>query len=178
MLDVNKKLNDRLGIGVEDFTSENTSEFGTDIETLPDGDDLVVIDQLDKPKDVVENADLVEDYNKIRSNLSDLLESSKEMLVGIKNVAEESELPRAYEVATLLTKTISEINKDLLGIHKKMEEIRTMNSNVVHPETNNITNQAFFVGTSDEMQEMLMQRIDENSKNSAKQIIDQKYNEG
>ena len=63
------------------------------------------------------------DYNKIRTNLYELLGDGKEAIDGILKVASEGDAPRAYEVVATLLKTVADINKDLMDLHKQVKDV-------------------------------------------------------
>ena len=116
-----------------------------------------------KVKEITVNKDDVEkDYDSVRRNLRELIDRGFDAVNGILKVAEESEHPRAYEVAATMLKTVAEANKDLLDMHKKMKEIENNGPNSV---TNNQTN-AIYVGSSSELLDIINpKRVENVSKN-------------
>jgi len=72
-------------------------------------------------------------------------------------VAEESEHPRAYEVAANLIKSLSELNKDLMEIQKRKKDLS--------PQINNSKNinvdKAVFVGSTLELVKLLKNKQEE-----------------
>ncbi len=93
------------------------------------------------------------DYGEVRENLKDVIENSKIAIDGILKVASESDSPRAYEVVSQLLKTSTEANKELLDVHKQMKDLEK-------DETKKqVTNNAFFVGSTKELQELVQQQI-------------------
>ncbi len=91
------------------------------------------------------------DFNDVRKNLIELIDTGKIAIEGILNVAENGDQPRAYEVVSQLLKTVSELNNDLLGVHQKSEDIKKVNNKY----TQNTTNNSIFVGSSSELLDML-----------------------
>ena len=92
------------------------------------------------------------DYGEVRENLKDVIDNSKIAIEGILKVAAESDSPRAYEVVSQLLKTATEANKELLDVHKQMKE------DIEKDETKKqVTNNAFFVGSTKELQDMIAQ---------------------
>ena len=63
------------------------------------------------------------DYETTRSNLHSILTQGQEALTHALNVAKNSEHPRAFEVVGGLMKHLSDINGQLLDIHKKKQQI-------------------------------------------------------
>ena len=60
-----------------------------------------------------------EDYEKSRENLYQLLDTGKDAVEGILEVAKETDHPRAYEVVGQLLKTVTDTNIKLLEIQQK-----------------------------------------------------------
>jgi hypothetical protein len=98
------------------------------------------------------DADLRLDYDSVRKNLKELVESGKVALDGIINVAQEGDSPRAYEVVAQLIKTLSDTNKDLLEMHTKVKAIRTSETTV-----NNVNNttQSIYLGSTKDLQDII-----------------------
>ena len=91
---------------------------------------------------------LANDFNHARDNIKELIETGKQAVDGIMKVAIESDSPRAYEVASLLIKTISELNKDLMVVHEKSE-------NIQKEKVTNITNNSIYVGSTTDLQNLI-----------------------
>ena len=102
--------------------------------------------------------DLKKDYEYTRANLYSLIEKGQEAINGILELAQESEMPRAYEVAGQLIKNTSEIAEKLMALHKlkkDVEEEKTKGPTTV--------NNALFVGSTAELAKLLKQQTqDEN----------------
>ena len=93
------------------------------------------------------------DYGEVRENLKDVIDNSKVAIDGILKVASESDSPRAYEVVSQLLKTATEANKELLDVHKQMKDLEK-------DETKKqVTNNAFFVGSTKELQDMIAKQL-------------------
>ena len=88
------------------------------------------------------------DFTIARSNMKELIANGMNALDGIMKVAEASDSPRAYEVAALMMKTMSDINKDLIGLHEK-------NANMMKDKSTNITNNSIYVGSTSDLQDMI-----------------------
>lgn len=108
----------------------------------------------------IKDPDLQKDYLAVRKNLMDLIDNGKDAIQGILNVAEEGEHPRAYEVVSQLIKTVADVNKDLIDIHKKVKD-----TEVTKIETNETTNNSIFIGSTSELQNLI------NSSRSTKKVI-------
>lgn len=97
------------------------------------------------------NTDLENDFEYARRNMYDIIEKGNEALMGIMDVAGQSQHPRAYEVMANLIKTMAETNKDLLELNKKKKELMPK-EDAESPK--NVTNN-LFVGSTAELQAML-----------------------
>ena len=98
---------------------------------------------------------LKRDYNLVRKNLKEIIETGNNAIDGILTVATETESPRAYEVVAQMIKNVADINKDLLETHNKMKQIQKED---VGQKANNITNNSLFVGSTQELQKLLKQQ--------------------
>jgi hypothetical protein len=93
-----------------------------------------------------------QDFDSARKNMKDLISKGFESLDGIMKVAEAGDSPRAYEVASILIKTISEVNTDLMNIHKTTADALGTNKVV-----KNTTNNSIFVGSTRDLQNLINQ---------------------
>jgi len=98
-----------------------------------------------------ENQDIDSDYQYQRENFYNLVERGQDAIQGILDVAQNSDHPRAYEVAGQLIKSVADTTDKLADLHKKVKEIEEDN-----PKTQStVTNNALFVGSTAELQKML-----------------------
>jgi len=102
--------------------------------------------------------DIKKDYEYTRGNLYSIIEKGQEAIDGILELAQESEMPRAYEVAGQLIKNVADATDKLLDLQKKLKDV-TKEEEAKGPTT---VNNALFVGSTAELQKLL--------KNSAKDI--------
>lgn len=93
-----------------------------------------------------------QDFDSARKNMKVLIEKGFESLDGIMKVAEAGDSPRAYEVASILIKTISEVNSDLIDMHKTTADALGTNKVV-----KNTTNNSIFVGSTRDLQNLINQ---------------------
>jgi len=112
--------------------------------------------ELKKPTEITttKETDLNVDYKQVRRNLKDLISTGNGAIDGILNVASEGEHPRAYEVAAQLIKVVSDTNKELIDLHKKVKDIQ---KDDVKLTQNNTTNNAIYVGSTNELQSLINQ---------------------
>ena len=109
-----------------------------------------VEDTSTKIKKLSDNKDLQNDYEYSRGQLYNLVEKGQEAINGILDVAQNSDHPRAYEVAGNLIKNVADITDKLVDLQGKMKDINQEKKKT----TNNVTN-AMFVGSTSELQKML-----------------------
>ena len=101
--------------------------------------------------------ELNKDYTDVRDNLHHIIDSGQVAIDGILRVASEGESPRAYEVVSQLIKSVSDANKDLIDLHKKMKDIKKEDPD--SPLAGTITNNTLFVGSTKELQDMVKQNV-------------------
>jgi hypothetical protein len=95
--------------------------------------------------------DIQKDYEYTRGNLYSIIEKGQEALNGILELAQESEMPRAYEVAGQLIKNVADATDKLIDLQKKIKDIEE-SSQTKGPT--NVTN-ALFVGSTAELAKLL-----------------------
>ena len=99
---------------------------------------------------VSREVDIEDDYNKSREKFYDLLKKGNSAIEGALELAKETDAPRAYEVVGQLLKANGELNKELIDLQLRMEELK--NSGTQKPSS--VTN-ALFVGSTAELQKLL-----------------------
>ena len=99
---------------------------------------------------VPENKDIQKDYEYTRANLYSLIEKGQEAINGIMELAGEGGSPRAYEVAGQLIKSVADTTDKLADLQKKIKDLEEDGKKT----TNNVTNNAVFVGSTSELQKM------------------------
>ena len=91
------------------------------------------------------------DYEYTRGNLYSLIEKGQESLDGIMELAQESDSPRAYEVAGQIIKSVADTTDKLMDLQKKMKELNKEEDS--GPKS--VTNNALFVGSTAELAKFL-----------------------
>jgi len=103
--------------------------------------------------------DIKKDYEYTRGNLYSLIEKGQEAINGILELAQESEMPRAYEVAGQLIKNVADATDKLMDLQKKLKEVEEEKQGKGPTTVNN----ALFVGSTADLAKLLkQQKIDEN----------------
>jgi hypothetical protein len=97
--------------------------------------------------------DIKKDYEYTRANLYSLIEKGQEAINGIMELAGEGGSPRAYEVAGQLIKSVGDVTDKLIDLQKKVKEVEEENTKT----TNNVTNNAVFVGSTSDLSKLLKQ---------------------
>ena len=108
---------------------------------------------IPRPKLESSDDDMDKDYKSQRENFYNLIERGQDAVEGILELAQESEHPRAYEVAGNLIKSVADVTEKLVDLQTKMKKLKEI------PETGpkNVTN-ALFVGSTAELQKMLKKK--------------------
>ena len=118
----------------------------------------VVEKKIDKIKAVAD--DIKKDYDYTRGNLYSIIEKGQEALNGVLELAQESEQPRAYEVAGQLIKSVSDATDKLMDLQKKLKDVEE-DKVAKGPST---VNNALFVGSTAELAKMLKDGLGKDNK--------------
>jgi hypothetical protein len=97
--------------------------------------------------------DIKKDYEYARGNLYSLVEKGQEAINGMLELAQESEMPRAYEVLGQLIKTTTETTEKLMALHKIKKDVEED-----APKGPTTVNNALFVGSTTELAKLLKQQ--------------------
>ena len=117
----------------------------------PKNDMVKKIDSLPVSKERLDK-DLGNDYKHVRGNLRDLIDLGQDAIDGILSVAQDSDSPRAYEVAGQMIKAVADMNKDLMDLHNKMKVITKEETTINHN-----TNNSIYVGSTSDLQDLINQ---------------------
>jgi len=113
------------------------------------------IEKTESSPNEVSMEDVKKDYEYARGNLYSLIEKGQEAINGILELAQESEMPRAYEVAGQLIKNTGEIAEKLLNLQKTLKDVEEGNKQIKGPTT---VNNALFVGSTADLAKFLKQQ--------------------
>ena len=97
--------------------------------------------------------DITRDYEYTRGNLYSIIEKGQEAIDGILEIAQESEMPRAYEVAGQLIKSVSDATDKLIDLQKKLKDVNEEEKK----GPTNVTN-ALFVGSTADLAKLIKQQ--------------------
>ena len=133
--------------GLDDAFNVETSIVPAEIEK---------VQKKEKPK--VDH--ISKDYEYTRGNLYSIIEKGQEAINGILELAQESEMPRAYEVAGQLIKSVSDATDKLMDLQKKLKDVEEES-----PQKGpNTVNNALFVGSTAELAKLLKNGVKEQNK--------------
>jgi len=115
--------------------------------------DLIPVGNNKKAPDVkMTETDLTSDYDFSRDQYHNLVTKGNAALDELLAVAKESESARAYEVAAMLIRNLSDTTKELLQLQKTKKEIE---KDVKDPHT---VNNSLFIGSTKELQDLLLEK--------------------
>ena len=133
-----KKLNDNLSeiFDVEPMELVETPKIKSDIVPVDD------------------NSTVTNDFEEARKNTKSLIQKADTALDNLLMVANQSEHPRAYEVAANLIKTLGDLNKDLLELQKRKMDLTGEKKDA----GKTVIDKAVFVGNTSELLKMIKEK--------------------
>ncbi|NDB56786.1 terminase [archaeon] len=99
-----------------------------------------------------DDIDPIKDYEYTRGNLYSLIEKGQQAISDILDVAQQSDSPRAYEVAGQLIKNVGDVTDKLIDLQQKMKKLEENDPKTPKSIT---TNNTMFIGSTAELQKML-----------------------
>ena len=141
-------LDDAFNITPTEVEVDDTPENGC----APRKDQLTDVSNvgINRP-DRFTKDDITKDYEYTRGNLYSIIEKGQEAINGILELAQDSEMPRAYEVAGQLIKSVSDATDKLMDLQKKLKDVEEEKQS----KGPNTVNNALFVGSTAELAKML-----------------------
>ena len=104
--------------------------------------------------------DITSDYENTRGNLYSIIEKGQEAIDGILELAQESDMPRAYEVAGQLIKSVSDATDKLMDLQKKLKDVNEEQQS----KGPNTVNNALFVGSTAELAKLIKTGLPQDNK--------------
>tara|TARA_Y100001968_G_scaffold277462_1_gene272324 strand:- start:2467 stop:2904 length:438 start_codon:yes stop_codon:yes gene_type:complete len=138
-----------------DDTFNIESSIVPEVSNTPEGGCATRKSQLSNITD-----DVTKDYEYTRGNLYSIIEKGQEAINGILELAQDSEMPRAYEVAGQLIKSVSDATDKLMDLQKKLKDV---NEEVASKGPTNVTN-ALFVGSTADLSKLIKAQSDSKDK--------------
>ena len=139
----------------------------TEVSDTPEGGCATRKDQLTDVSNVGINRpdrftkdDITKDYEYTRGNLYSIIEKGQEAINGILELAQDSEMLRAYEVAGQLIKSVSDATDKLMDLQKKLKDVEEESTQ----KGPNTVNNALFVGSTAELAKLLKNGVKEQNK--------------
>jgi len=117
----------------------------------------IVKEKIEKVRESVD--DVKKDYEYTRGNLYSIIEKGQEALNGILELAQESEMPRAYEVAGQLIKNVADATDKLMKLQKELKDVNEESAK----GPTNVTN-ALFVGSTADLAKLLKSESQKDNK--------------
>ena len=115
---------------------------------------------IQKPPEDRDKTDIRNDYEYTRGNLYSIIEKGQEAINGILELAQESEMPRAYEVAGQLIKSVSDATDKLMDLQKKLKDVNEEQQS----KGPNTVNNALFVGSTAELAKLIKTGLPKDNK--------------
>ena len=139
------------------------SDIKTTNESLSDVFDIEMIEE--QPLDVIQcdDIDTVDvtvdtETEYARNNIKSLIKVGNESLAQLSVLAKAMQQPRPYEVISMMLKNLSELNKDLLELQKRKNDLlpkdRKGSSNI------NVDKAVVFTGSTSELIKLIKQSKD------------------
>ena len=102
----------------------------------------------------IDKNDLDADYEYTRGHYYALLEKGQEAIDSIMDLAQQSDSPRAYEVAGQLIKNVGDVTDKLIDLQHKMKKLKEEDNR--GPST---VNNSVFIGSTADLQKLLKQGL-------------------
>ena len=112
------------------------------------------ITKVERVVPAITDDDSETDFQYARENLYNLIERGTDGLEELREIAKQSEHPRAFEVVQQTIGQLTTTNKELLNLHKTKKDMRTEKGGPTSVYNN------LFVGSTAELQKMLKGKKD------------------
>jgi len=103
---------------------------------------------------MIDEKDIKDDYEFSRSTYRDLIQTGVRSLDVLAELARESEHPRAFEVLSKSIRDIGDTTEKLMSLQKTKKDLKQDKED----ETKRITNNNVFVGSTTDLQRMLLDK--------------------
>lgn len=111
------------------------------------------ISAVDKIKVEAHDDSANRDFEFARSNLYDTIETGKDAITKLSQIANQSQHPRAFEVLATLMKTVVDANKELMTLQKNIRDLKDSDAPI--SKDAQIINNHLFVGSTAELQKVI-----------------------
>jgi len=141
------------------------NEIKTTNESLSETFDIDVIEDYpleviqDDVEDITGNVNTVDEETEYaRNNIKNLIKTGNAALTQLSSLAVAMQHPRPYEVMAMMLKNISELNKDLLELQKRKNDLKPKDSKC-SPNIN-VDKAVVFTGSTSELIKLIKQSKD------------------
>ena len=90
-----------------------------------------------------------DDFEYSRAQLYNIVEKGQEAMNGILDVCQDTQHPRAYEVAGQLVKAVGDVTDKIIDLQRKMKDLEK------EDQPTKVTNNSLFVGSTADLQQMI-----------------------
>lgn len=109
------------------------------------------------PNRPIVDKDIKDDYEFSRATYKDLIRTGTMSLDVLAELARESEHPRAFEVLAKTIKDLGDTTEKLMKLQKDKDDLTNKKEDTVNRE---VTNNNVFVGSTTDLQRMLLNKDD------------------
>lgn len=104
-------------------------------------------------------SNLERDYDFAVGNLREMIVKGMKAVDGAVALARESESPRMFEAASTFLKTLSDLNKDLVGLSEEQVKKQPKANAEQASASGTVTNNSIFIGSSEDLASIVQARI-------------------
>jgi hypothetical protein len=101
---------------------------------------------------------LQSDVDFVRNKLHSLINKGESAMEVLTDIAKSEESPRSFEVLNAMLNTLSSMSLQLIDIHIKQQKLEASKPEEDAP-TKTVNNNVVFVGTTNDMQTQIMNRL-------------------
>lgn len=125
-------------------------------DTIGESLGLSVVEKIeDENAEIIVSDELEDDFSSARYNIHDMINTAKDAIKNLSQIANLSQQPRAYEVLAKLIETSVKANKDLLDIQEKIKQIKNIETKTSISDNSKTINNNLFVGSTSDLQKLL-----------------------
>lgn len=147
---------DHIDEFIDDLSGDGEDETGGEFHPPL----IVNRDEIEGRHDDNVLTNTVDDYEFVRKNLKQIIETNVKAMEKLTKIAAESESPRTFEVMSTYMKQMVEANESLMKLHKDVKDITNQAGDGGEggdPDPSGETNN-YFVGSTEELLDMLEAR--------------------
>ena len=100
-----------------------------------------------------------EDFQEARNTIKELIEDARESLDVLMGIANQGESPRAFEVVSILLKTLLQANRDLIELRKIHNESQDLGPS----SGKTVTNNNLLIATTKQINDLIKESVKKNN---------------